>query len=325
MNNLADIALAIDRADSVLICGHVLPDGDSLGSMLALGLALEKLGKKVTMGGADRVPAIYGFLPGVDRYVEGAPPAGEYDTFIVLDCSVPERLGKGYQEMLSSGVVVINLDHHAGSKSFGTYRYIDPAAAAVGEIIFDLFNLMKVDISLESAICLYTAIVTDTGSFQYENMQPDTHRRVAELLELGVPAAQINQELYEEKPKAVLDLLGLALGTLSLSPCGRVCWMTVTRKLLNISGAEDEHTEGLVNYARSIRGVQVGILFRETEGGDFKISFRSKGTVDVNRLSAMFGGGGHPRASGCVMSGNLADIQEKIVSAAVLAAGGINN
>jgi phosphoesterase RecJ-like protein len=324
MNNLADIAQAIDQADNVLICGHVMPDGDSLGSMLALGLVLEKLGKKVTMGGADRAPAIYEFLPGVDRYVAGGPPAGEYDTFIVLDCSVPERLGSGYQELLSSGMVVINLDHHAGSKSFGTYRYIDPSAAAVGEIVFDLFNIMKVDIPIEAAICLYTAIVTDTGSFQYENMRPNTHRRVAILLEIGVPAAQINQVLYEEKPRAVLDLLGLALNTISLSPCGKVCWMTVTRKLLSSAGAEDEHTEGLVNYARSIRGVQVGILFRETEDGDFKISFRSKGIVDANRLAAMFDGGGHPRAAGCVMRGNLAEIQGKVVNEAVLAAGGIN-
>ncbi len=324
MNSLTEIAHAIDHAENVLICGHVLPDGDSLGSMLALGLILEKRGKKVTMGGIDRVPAIYRFLPGVERYVEGEPPAGEYDTFIVIDCSVPERLGNGYYDLLSNGMVVINLDHHAGSKSFGTYMYIDPKAAAVGEIIFDLFNIMKADISLDAAICLYTAIVTDTGSFQYESMKPDTHRRVAKLLELGVPAAHINQELYEEKPKAVLDLLGMALGTLALSPCGRVCWMTVTRELLKNSGAEDEHTEGLVNYARSIRGVQVGILFRETDEGDLKISFRSKGCVDVNRLSAMFGGGGHPRAAGCVISGNLADIKEKVVNAAVLAAGGTN-
>lgn len=324
MNDLTDIAVAIDQANSVLICGHVMPDGDSLGSMLALGLVLEKLGKKVTMGGADPAPALYGFLPGIDRYVAGGPPAGEYDTFIVLDCSVPERLGSGYQELLSSGMVIINLDHHAGSRFFGTYRYIDPAAAAVGEIIFDLFKIMGADIFLEAAICLYTAIVTDTGSFQYENMRPNTHRRVAELLEIGVPAAWINQELYEEKPRAALDLLGLALGTLSLSSCGKVCWMTVTRKLLRISGAEDEHTEGLVNYARAVRGVQVGLLFRETEDGDFKISFRSKGIVDANRLAATFGGGGHPRAAGCVMRGHLAEMQEKVVNAAVLAAGGMN-
>lgn len=324
MNNLADIALAIDHAEHVLICGHVLPDGDSLGSMLALGLVLEKLGKRVTMGGADRAPSIYGFLPGVDRYVAGGPPAGAYDTFIVLDCSVPERLGSGYQELLSSGMVVINLDHHTGSRSFGTYRYIDPAAGAVGEIILDLFDLMKVDIPIEAAICLYTAIVTDTGSFQYENTRPHTHRRVAKLLEIGVPAAQINQKLYEEKPKVVLDLLGLALGTLSLSPCGKVCWMTVTRKLLSSAEAEDEHTEGLVNYARSIKGVQIGILFREIEDGDFKISFRTKGIVDANRLAAMFDGGGHQRAAGCVMRGNLAEIQGEVVKAAVLAAGGIN-
>lgn len=324
MNNLADIAVAIDRAERVLVCGHVMPDGDSLGSMLALGLALEKRGKKVTMAGTDPAPAIYDFLPGIERYMVGGPPEGKFDTFIVLDCSAPERLGNGYQELLSSNIVVINLDHHTGSKHFGKYRYVDPKAAAVGEIIFDLFNVMKVNITPEAAICLYTAIVTDTGSFQYDNITPDTHRRVAKLLELGVPAAQINLRLYEEKPKAALDLLGSALGTLSLSQCGKVCWMTVTRQLLRSSGAEDEHTEGLVNYTRSIRGVQVGLLFREIEDGGFKISFRSKNAVDVNRLAALFGGGGHPRAAGCIMQGSLNEIQEKVVNAAILAAGGTN-
>ena len=324
MNRLVDIAMAIERAERVLLCGHLMPDGDSLGSVLAMGLTLEKLGKKVTMAGPDLVPAVYDFLPGSERFLVGDPPEGLYDTLIVLDCSVPERLGKGYQKLLLRDMVIINIDHHAGSTPFGTYRYVDPLAAAVGEIIFDLFNLMKVSITLDAAICLYTAIITDTGSFKYDNTTPDTHRRVTKLLEIGVPAAQVNIRLYEEKPKAALLLLGAALNTLSISPCEKVCWMTVNRDILRSTGAEDEHTDGLVNYTRSIVGVQVGLLFREISDGRYKISFRSKDTVDVNQLAALFGGGGHPRAAGCVMQGDLGEIQEKIVAAAVLATGGIN-
>lgn len=323
MSSLADIASAMKKAERVLICGHVMPDGDCLGSVLALGLALARLGKTVTMAGPDPVPEIYDFLPGVERFQVGNPPEGEYDTLVVLDCSVPERIGKGYQDLLAQDMVVINIDHHSGSAAFGTYRYIDPSAAAVGEIIFDLFDLMQVDLSLETAICLYTAIITDTGSLQYDNTTPDTLRRVAKLLEIGVPAPKVNIRIYEEKPQAALILLSTALNTLTVSLCGKVCWMTVTRDLLQHSGAKDEHAEGLVNYARSVRGVEVGILFRETSEGKYKISFRSKEAVDVNQLAAQFGGGGHIRAAGCVMEGELRKIRNRIIAAAVLAAGGV--
>lgn len=324
MNSLADIAVALGRAERVLICGHVLPDGDSLGSVLALGLTLERLGKKITMAGPDPVPAVYEFLPGVERFLAGEPPEGKYDALVVLDCSVPERLGKGYQELVSRDMVIINIDHHAGSTSFGTHRYIDPLAAAVGEILFDLFTLMRVNITPEAAVCLYTAIITDTGSFQYDNTTPETHRRAAKLLEIGVPAGQVNTRIYDEKHRAAILLLGAALNTLSVSPCGKVCWMTVTRDILRDTGAADEHTEGLVNYARSIRGVEVGLLFREISDGRYKISFRSKVSADVNRLAALFGGGGHQRAAGCVLQGDLGEIREKVIAAAVLAAGGVS-
>ncbi|MCL6634925.1 MAG: bifunctional oligoribonuclease/PAP phosphatase NrnA [Peptococcaceae bacterium] len=322
MNSLAEIGGVLRRAGSILICGHVTPDGDSLGSVLALGLTMEMLGKKVTMAGPDPVPALYGFLPAAERFLAGAPPEGNYDTLVVLDCSVPERLGRGYQDLLTREMVVVNIDHHAGFRSFGTYRYIDPLAAATGEILFDLFKLMRLDISPDAAVCLYTAIITDTGSFQYDNTTPGTHRRVAELIELGVPAAEVNTRIYEEKPREVLLLLGAALNTMSMSPCGKVCWMTVSRAMLGNTGAADEHTEGLVNYARSVRGVEVALLFRELEDGKYKVSFRSKGAVDVNRLAALFGGGGHRRAAGSIMHGDLAQIREEVVAAAVLAAGG---
>ncbi len=322
MNSLADIAVVLRRAESVLICGHIMPDGDCLGSVLAMGLMLESLGKKVTMAGPDPVPEPYHFLPGVERFLVGETPDVEYDMLIVLDCSVPERLGRGYHELVTGDVVVVNIDHHASSTSFGTYRYIDPLAAAVGEIIFDLFKLMAVDISLEVAICLYTAIITDTGSFQYDSTTPHTHRRVADLLELGVPVAEINTRLYEEKSKSALLLLGAALDTLSISPQGKVCWMTVTREILSDTGAKDEHTDGLVNYARSIRGIEIGMLFHELSDGNYKISFRSKGAASVNRLAALFGGGGHKCAAGCVMQGELEDIRKKVVAEAILAAGG---
>jgi phosphoesterase RecJ-like protein len=289
-----------------------------------MGIILETMGKKVSMAGADRAPVIYSFLPRMEKYQAGSPPKCEFDTLVVLDCSVPDRLGDGYKELLNSNLVVINLDHHISSVHFGRYNYIDPAASAVGEIMYDLINEMGLEITMDIALCLYTAIVTDTGSFQYDNTSPDTLRRVAKLMEIGVPAAKVNTLIYEERPKAVFDLLGCALSTLTASPCGKVCWMTVTGEMLQNAGAADEHTEGLVNYAKSIRGVQVGILFREIKEDSYKISFRSKDVVDVNRLATPFGGGGHPHAAGCSMQGNLNEIKEKVISAALQAVRGIN-
>lgn len=321
MTSLSDIADAIKRSESLLICGHIMPDGDCLGSVLALGLSLETMGKKVVMAGPDPIPAIYEFLPGVDRFHTGAPPDGIFDTLVILDCSVPKRLGKDYQALLTGKKVIINIDHHSGPGILGTYCYIDTMAAAVGEIVFDLLKLMQTSISRETAINLYTAIVTDTGSFQYESVTPGTHRRAAELLELGVSCAQINLLLNEEKPRAALFLLREALHTLTMTPCRKVCWMTVTQKMLKNVGALDEHTEGLVNYCRSLKGVEVGLLFREISEGTYKISMRSKNIVDVNMLAAQFGGGGHPRAAGCVLKGDLREIQDMVTAKAALATG----
>ncbi|KUK84116.1 MAG: Exopolyphosphatase-related protein [Pelotomaculum thermopropionicum] len=322
MASLADIALALKRAERVLICGHVMPDGDCLGSVLALGLAMERLGKMVTMAGPDPVPEIFDFLPGVERFLVGKPPPDEYDTLIVLDCPARERLGRCYCDMVDKDLVIINIDHHTGTKLFGTYTYIDPQAAAVGEILFDLLKLMEIKIDLDIAVCLYTAIFTDTGSFKYDNVKPDTHRRAAKLLEAGVSPAQINIKVHEEKPVEAVLLIGAAINTLSVSPCGRVSWMIVTRDILHSTGAEDEHTEGLVNYARSLKGAEVGLLFHELKNGEYKISFRSKDYVNVNELAALFGGGGHQRAAGCVMNGELDKVKEKIITAAVLASRG---
>ena len=252
MNNLVEIGEAIKRSNRVLLCGHVMPDGDCLGSVLALGLTLERLGKKVIMGGPDPIPEIYHYLPGLDRFIVGKPPEYEYDTFIVLDCSIPERLGQGYQEFLNKDLVLINIDHHEGSQPFGDYQYTDPKAAAVGEIILDLLDVMKVQITIEAAVNLYTAIITDTGSFRYDNTTPGTHRRVALLLEMGIPATDINIHLYEEKPLAALKILVLHL-TPNRKPLRQGLLDDYNGKSLHKAGALDEHTDGLINYARSIK------------------------------------------------------------------------
>jgi len=319
VNNLAEVASRLFSARRLLICGHIMPDGDCLGSVLALGMALEQLGKEVTMAGPDPVPSIYRFLPSSERFLVGKLPENNFDTIVVLDCSVPERLGDSYRVMVEGGATVVVIDHHQGPVSFGTCRYIDVKASAVGEILYDLFKIMNIGIDTDIATCLYTAIVTDTGSLRYDNVSPGTHRKIAELLETGLPAATINTLIYEEKPKEAVFLLGAALKTLSISDCGRVSWMNVTREMLERVGARDEHAEGLINYTRSIKGVEIGLLFHEMVDGRWKVSFRSKSLVDVSKLAAVFGGGGHRRAAGCVMRGQAESIRREVITAALAA------
>lgn len=321
MSDLQAIAEAAKRAQRVIVGGHVMPDGDCVGAVGALGLALKQLGKEVTMALPDPVPEVYRFLPGAGDFLVGEEALGkDYDTFLVVDCSVPDRLG-ALRALLERPLVVCSLDHHVSSGCFAAYSYVDPGAAAAAEIVMDLCLLLGAEVTPEIATCLYTGIVADTGSFQYECTTPDTHRRAAWLIEHGAPAVKVNIQLYDEKPLAQIRILEAVLPTLRLSPCGRVAWMSVTRELLEKAAAKDEDVNGLVNYARSVRGVEVALFFREIAPGKYRISFRSKRSVDVNRLAARFGGGGHVRAAGCVLEGDLGALEERVVAAALEAVG----
>lgn len=320
MNSLSEIADVLMRASGVLLCGHIVPDGDCLGSVAALGITLEKMGKKVAMASPDPLPETMLFLPGAERFYTGGRIPGDFDTFVVLDCSVRERLG-AMQSYLDRDLVVVNIDHHRNTSDYAQYNYIDPQAAATGEILMDLLDQMNAGLDREVAACLYVAIATDTGSFRYENTTPQTLRRVARLMETGIPVSMINIRLYEEKPLKTIKVLGAALEEMKISPCGKVAWVVVVRELLDRFAASEEHTDGLINFIRTIKGVEIAILFREIEPGRFKVGFRSKGKADVHRLAAGFGGGGHTRASGCVLNGDLNQIVDTVVNEAIKAAG----
>lgn len=324
MSSLQEIWDVLKNSSRVFICGHVIPDGDCLGSVAALGMALEQLGKQVVLASPDPIPQALSFLPGAQRFfigVDNPSDAPDFDTFVVLDCSVPERLGS-LRRLLERDVVVVNIDHHMSSHNFAHYNYLDPAAAATGEILCDLIEIMGAGLSRDVATCLYVAIVTDTGSFQYENTSPETLRRAARLMESGINASSINTRLYEEKPIQNIRLLGAALESMNLSTCGRVAWTVVERDLLRRFSAGDEHTDGLVNFLRTIRGVEVAILIREIERCKYKVGFRSKGKVNVHNLASRLGGGGHVRASGCILAGNLREITERVIDEAVMAVSG---
>lgn len=316
MSSLQEICNALVKASRVLLCGHIAPDGDCLGSVAALGITLEKMGKKVTMASPGPIPETLLFMPGADKFITSCGDDGDYDTLVVLDCSVPDRLG-AFRRYLERQLVIINIDHHMSSVEFDGYNYLDPGAAATGEILLDLIDMMGMELDRDVATCLYVAIATDTGSFRYENTSPGTFRRAARLLEAGIPAAMINIHLHEEKPLQSIQVLGAALSDMKISPCGTVAWVVVDREMLDRYSAGEEHTDGLVNSVRTVKGVEVAILFREIDLGKFKVGFRSKGRVDVHRLASRLGGGGHARASGCVMSGEIGQIVETVVREAL--------
>ncbi|KAF1084571.1 Bifunctional oligoribonuclease and PAP phosphatase NrnA [Sporotomaculum syntrophicum] len=306
----------LNKAEQIALCGHVMPDGDCLGAMLALGLALRQMGKKVVFYSPDPVPELYAFLPCADEIHVELEQQCQFDLFVSVDCSVPDRLGH-FQVLLGRAGRVAVLDHHTGSVPFGNTYLNLPVCAATGEIVYDLLRWLPVLVDEDIATCLYVAIVTDTGSFSYDNTGSLTHLRAAELLKLGVKAAWINKRLYEEKPLVSLQVLSTVLQSLELSGCGRVAWMFMQRDTLHRLNATDEHVDGLVNYPRLIKGVELALFFREIEDGKYKVSLRSKYYLDVNKLATLFGGGGHPRAAGCVMEGNLEDVKHQLLQAAL--------
>ncbi|KJS11110.1 MAG: phosphoesterase [Peptococcaceae bacterium BRH_c8a] len=316
---LSAVADMLSTADSIALCGHVMPDGDSLGSMLALGLALRSMGKQVHLLSPDPVPDQYlGLLPGADDIKSELQVPDIPEIFVSVDCSVPDRLGH-FKTLLNRFGGIIIIDHHAGGVNFGHLYLNDAQAPAAGEIVFELLQLLPVDINVDIALCLYVAINTDTGSFRYDGVRPATHRIIARLMETGIPVSQINKQLYEEKPVVCLKVLGEVLKTLDVSPCGKLASMYIERNTLNRLNARDEHVDGVTNYPRTIKGVELALFFREMDDKRFKISFRSKHFVDVNKLASQFGGGGHQRASGCIVEGKLVDIRRQIVDAALIA------
>ncbi|HHP51410.1 MAG TPA: bifunctional oligoribonuclease/PAP phosphatase NrnA [Moorella mulderi] len=316
MESIKAIARILLEAPYVGILSHDLPDGDCLGSSLALALALRARGARVVVINADPVPEAFRFLPGQDTIVSGKEIESPPPILVVLDSADLQRPGEGMEHLLASARIIINIDHHVSNTRFGHLNLVDVQASATAQLVYRLLKEMGLPISGEIATCLYTGLVTDTGSFQYENTTPEALRLAAELMELGADVATIREYLWERKPLASLKLLSLVLPTLNLAYGGEVAWMVVSQESLEKAGAGPEHVEGLVNYPRSLAGVEVAFLFRELSPRMVKVSLRSKKRVDVNRIASLFGGGGHRRAAGCVVEGSLEEVIPRVVAAA---------
>ncbi len=311
--DLSAICAVLREKDRFLIACHENPEGDAIGSELALALALRKMGKTATVLNADPVPRNLLFLAGADTIVFEEDGAG-YDAAIVLDCGSPERTGRVAPE-LRKPPVLINIDHHRTNGDGGALALVDPDAAATGLLVHKVLTALGVDIDRDIAENIYVAILTDTGSFRYGNSSPEAFRVAGEMVRLGVDPWAVTEQVYETQSFSRLRLLGRVLDSLETALQGRVASITTMRADLAEFGAGKDDLEGFINYPRSILGAEVAVSFREEDGGIFRVSFRSKGRVDVSEVAARFGGGGHRNAAGCTVPGTLAEAKRKVFEA----------
>ncbi len=302
----------IEKGEHILILPHILPDGDTIGSSLALFLALKKMGKTPYILLPDEIPYNLRFLP-VRYIIKEISKALTPDIVISIDCSDLDRLGIRSQYIRNEGLS-INIDHHITNTLFADLNIVEDAASATGEIVYALIKEMDVEMDAEMATCLYTAISTDTGSFKYSNTTPKTHEIAADLLGKGIVLNDITTEVYQNKPPYQVKLLSAVLSTLEFHYDGHVAILLVTENILGDSGASPADTDGLIEYARDIKGVEVGILLKELKPGEIKVGLRSKYQVDVSKVAGAFGGGGHSKASGCTIYGSIEDAKHMLIS-----------
>lgn len=315
-----DLLRRIRQSNRFLLTSHVNPDGDAIGSELGLARILRRLGKGAVVWNRDETPAIYRPLPGSDRIHTGEePPAGfpeRFDGIIVLECPSPDRTGI---EAHLKALPVINIDHHLGNQLYGAINWVDSAAPAVGEMVYRLAQSLKLDLDPETAACLYLTLVTDTGGFRFSNATPVAFEAAAALVREGARPEQVSQWLYESQPHSVLRLVGEMLPTIVVHEGGRVATALLTKEMFDRAGASPGDSEGLIDYPRSIAGVDAVGLVRQKPDGSIKVSLRSRGEVDVERIARHHGGGGHRNAAGFSAEGGLEDVRRLVVEELVAA------
>lgn len=293
---------------SFLVVAHENPDGDAIGSTLGLANALREMGKDVVALNVDGVPQIMQFLPGYDQLLTSLPDGRQFDVAFVLDSGDLVRAGVPVQECSK---ILVNIDHHPHS-DFGDICYLDTAASATAILIDRVLQQCDYEMSLDVAKPLYLAILSDTGSFRYSSANPESFSVAGRLVGMGIDPWEIASCLYESLAPERMKLLGLVLPTLEISACGRYASVAMTEEILKRSGASEEHTDGFVNYPRAIRGVEVALFFRQIAPDAYKISFRSRGAVDVGAMARELGGGGHHNAAGAKVTGTLEEARATV-------------
>ena len=311
--SIEDILLEIRKRETFLITTHVNPEGDAIGSSLALALALSSIGKKVEVITQDPVPKGLKFLPSSDTIKQAKSIDRRFDAVITVDCGDLERVGFLKIDNIP-GDILINIDHHVTNKGFGAVNFVEDAVASA-QLIYDIMKRLNISLTPDIATCIYTAIMTETGSFRYSNTTSETFKIAQEMVSAGAMPWNIAEQIFNRNNIGRIKLLGLILESLDRSDDGKISWITVKEQMYRETGTSKEDVEDFINFPRSIEGVEVAILFRESNQG-WKISLRSNGKVDVSNMALEFGGGGHSMAAGFFIQGGHEEVKKRVVDSA---------
>ena len=306
--SLAETGDMLKAAQKLVIVSHVSPDGDTLGSSLALMHALRMLGKDVIMNVDDDISTVYSFLPGIAEYRRFAPEESlDADLLVIIDASSADRAGNAMDVVKSPAV--LNIDHHKTNTRFADYLYLDSDAAATAEIIYSLLLEMGIKLNRDIATCIYEGIYTDTGSFKYSNTTSNTLKTAADLLNYGVNPSLISDNM-ELKSRSQVEMLRKVLETLTFLKNGKIAYIEIPLELYN----HNVETDAFISYPRYVEGVEIALLFKQVEANLTRVSFRSK-EIDVAKVALSFGGGGHKKASGCSIYAPLKEAEKVILEA----------
>jgi bifunctional oligoribonuclease and PAP phosphatase NrnA len=300
----------IRSRERFVISSHARPDGDSIGSQMAMAYALRQLGKQVLIVNADPAPPPLQQFPGVGDIVLATRVDGIFDAAIIMECGDLGRTGvEGLDRFL-----VINIDHHPDNTSYGAINWFDAGAAACGEMVFDLIAALGVRLTVHIATHIYVAILTDTGSFHYSNISPRTFEICRQALDAGVDPVRVARNVYDSNNMGRLKLFGAVLSAMQIDSSGRIAIVYLDHEMARSAGGTYEDTEGLINLPLTVKEIQAVVFFKQIEGEQYRISMRSKGDVDVSSVAKEFGGGGHKNAAGCTVSGGIDQLQKDFVA-----------
>ncbi len=307
----AKIAEILKEKSNFAITFHVMPDGDSVGSSLALYNVLKRSNKNVDVFSSDKVPDVFSYLPGYDS-IKDCSLIGKnaYDALIIIDSGDYERIGKCADIKAN---ITVNIDHHATNDLYADINFVDMNSAAAGELIYQIIKLMEPEIQKDEAACLYTAILTDTGGFRYSNTTPLTHLIAGKLISTGIAFSGIHDIIYRNFEYDSIKLLGKVLESIELHYRGRIAFMKLLKSDIGNIDISNISTTDFINYGRDIKSVECAAFIKETGAGEFKVSLRSKNYVDVKSVCEKFGGGGHIRAAGCTIKGNFENAKKSIL------------
>ncbi|MBU0993849.1 MAG: bifunctional oligoribonuclease/PAP phosphatase NrnA [Proteobacteria bacterium] len=308
----------LKNAETVLLASHIHPDGDAIGSLVALGLALSHMGKKVTLFNECPVPKVYRFIEGVDNITMEIDDFHTFDTAIILDCADLVRIGDSAKDVAKIPVL-INIDHHATNTGFGNFKKIETTACATAEIVYDILKILDIPISVGIAEAIYVGVLTDTGSFRFSNTTKEAFDISKEMVSLGANPYKIADHIYGTYSLGSIKLLHKILGSIEVSKNGKLSVLSLTLDMIDETGTHPEDIIGLVHYAKHIKDVKVAALIQEApatgkcdNGTLFHVSLRSDGSVDVGVIASNYGGGGHPNSAGFSTKLNYLDLKKQM-------------